>query len=95
MGLLARRIRKIALLVSALINSVLPVVMVSGLNIPMSVVLISNISASICMVVYLRADDMESIVSQRVNAELESRASTHAPDDSSMHTAQSVTVLSP
>jgi hypothetical protein len=62
MGKLSKKLKKGSLLFCAIINAVLPVLLLSGIGIPLGVVVGCNIISSICMVIFTRADDVESII---------------------------------
>ena len=65
MGVLSKKIKKISLLVCALVNAVMPVMLVSDVPVPLAAVVSANIACSVCMLVFSRSDDIESVVTDR------------------------------
>lgn len=62
MGSMSRKIKKASLLICAVVNSVLPILLLSSIAIPLGVVVGANIVCSICMVAFTRSEDIENII---------------------------------
>jgi hypothetical protein len=62
MGKLSRKLKKCALLVVAVVNSTLPILLLSAINVPLGLVVGVNILCSLSMLVFVQSDNIENII---------------------------------
>lgn len=62
MGKISNKIKKSCMVVCALINASMPILLLSGLPIPLVVIVCGNILASICMVGLTQSHNIEEII---------------------------------
>lgn len=86
MGKLSNKIKKVSLLICAILNATLPILLVSSIPIPIGVVVGGNILCSICMLAFTRSNDIEAIVTDNISVTDSSREPSSSIDLSNLPT---------